>query len=118
LPPCAAIRCRSIQDSTSFSNFNIAALRFASEALAPLAEETGLAALITVLGTNGPTVTRCEQAELASAVRVREGRNLSMLHSASGRVFLTYLPEAQLAPFVAHEREGCRGERITTRSSI
>ena len=86
------------------------AVRFASEALAPLAEETGLAALITVWGTNGPTVIRCEQAQLASAVRVREGRNLSLLHSASGRVFLTYLPEAQVAPYVTRERAG-RGGR-------
>ncbi len=79
------------------------AVRFASEALAPLAEETGLAALITVWGTNGPTVIRCEQAQLASSMRVREGRNLSLLRSASGRVFLAYLPDATVAPFVARE---------------
>src|SRR5581483_5466002 len=58
------------------------AVRFASEALPPLAEETGLAAIITVWGTNGPTVIRCEQADLGSAMRVREGRNLSLLRSA------------------------------------
>jgi DNA-binding IclR family transcriptional regulator len=81
------------------------AVRFASEVLTPLAEETGLAALITVWGTNGPTVIRCEQAQLASSMRVREGRNLSLLRSASGRVFLAYLPEATVAPFVARELE-------------
>jgi len=79
------------------------AVRFASEALTPLAEETGLAALMTVWGTNGPTVIRCEQAQLVSAVRVREGRNLSVLTSASGRVFLAHLPEAMTAPFVERE---------------
>lgn len=79
------------------------AVRFASEALAPLADETGLAALITVWGTNGPTVIRCEQAGLVSAIRVREGRNLSLLHSASGRVFLAYLPESTTLPFVERE---------------
>jgi DNA-binding IclR family transcriptional regulator len=79
------------------------AVQFATEALAPLAEETGLAALITVWGTNGPTVIRCEQGQLSSAVRVREGRNLPLLRSASGRVFLTYLPDALVAPFVARE---------------
>lgn len=79
------------------------AVRFATEALAPLAGETGVAALITVWGTNGPTVIRCEQAELFSAVRVREGRNLSVLNSASGRVFLAYLPPAMTAPFVERE---------------
>ena len=81
------------------------AVRFASEALTPLAEETGIAALITVWGTNGPTVIRCEQAQLFSAVRVREGRNLALLTSASGRVFLTHLPEALTAPFVEREVE-------------
>lgn len=79
------------------------AVRFASEAIVPLAEETGLAALITVWGTNGPTVIRCEQAELVSAVRVREGRNLTVLSSAAGRVFLGYLPEGITAPFVERE---------------
>lgn len=79
------------------------AVRFATDALMPLAEETGLAALITVWGTNGPTVIRCEQAQLQSAVRVREGRNLSLVGSASGRVFLAYLPEQMTAPFVERD---------------
>lgn len=79
------------------------AVRFATEALAPLADETGIAALVTVWGTNGPTVIRCEQAQLFSAMRVREGRNLSLLTSASGRVFLAHLPEAMTAPFVERE---------------
>jgi DNA-binding IclR family transcriptional regulator len=86
------------------------AVRFASEALAPLADETGLAALTTVWGTNGPTVIRCEQSQLVSAVRVREGRNLSLLHSASGRVFLAYLPEAITAPFVERELADSKGK--------
>ncbi|HZS64511.1 MAG TPA: IclR family transcriptional regulator [Xanthobacteraceae bacterium] len=90
------------------------AVRFASEALIPLAEETGLAALITMWGTNGPTVIRCEQAQLVSAVRTREGRNLSVLHSASGRIFLTYLPEATTAPFVQRELAApAKGHAIT-----
>jgi DNA-binding IclR family transcriptional regulator len=79
------------------------AVRFATEALVPLAEETGLATLITVWGTNGPTVIRCEHAQLVSAVRVREGRNLSLLGSAAGRVFMAYLPDADTAPFVERE---------------
>lgn len=92
------------------------AVRFASEALAPLADETGLAALITVWGTNGPTVIRCEQAGLVSAVRVREGRNLSLLHSASGRVFLSYLPESATGPFVERELALSPKERMPAKS--
>lgn len=92
------------------------AVRFASEALAPLADETGLAALMTVWGTNGPTVIRCEQADLFSAVRVREGRNLSLLHSAAGRVFLSYLPEATTSPFVERELASSVKEKISAKS--
>jgi DNA-binding IclR family transcriptional regulator len=86
------------------------AVRFASEALAPLSDETGLASLITVWGTNGPTVIRCEQAQLHSAVRVREGRNLTVLHSAAGRVFLAYLPETITGPFVERELAAAKGK--------
>jgi DNA-binding IclR family transcriptional regulator len=85
------------------------AVRFASEALVPLSDETGLASLITVWGTNGPTVIRCEQAQLVSAVRVREGRNLSVLHSAAGRVFLAHLPETITGPFVERELAASKG---------
>ena len=94
------------------------AVRFASEALAPLADETGLAALIAVWGTNGPTVIRCEQAGLVSAVRVREGRNLSLLHSAAGRVFLTYLPEVRHTALSWNGNSACRqGTRCRPKTS-
>jgi DNA-binding IclR family transcriptional regulator len=94
------------------------AVRFASEALVPLADETGLAALITVWGTNGPTVIRCEQAELVSAVRVREGRNLTVLSSAAGRVFLGYLPDTITAPFVERELSASKGRPTKNVESI
>ena len=94
------------------------AVRFASEALVSLAEETGLAALITVWGTNGPTVIRCEQAQLASSVHTREGRNLTVLSSAAGRVFLSYLPDAITAPFVERELALISKGRTTAAKSI
>ncbi len=81
------------------------AVRLGIEALAGLTEETRHASLICVWGTNGPTVIRCEQAGLMSAVRVREGRTLSLLRSASGRVFLAYIPAAVTEPFVTKEIE-------------
>ena len=81
------------------------AVRFGIEALAGLTEETRHASLICVWGTNGPTVIRWEQAGLMSAVRVREGRTLSLLRSASGRVFLAFMPQAATDPFVAKEIE-------------
>lgn len=94
------------------------AVRLATDALTDLSGRTRLASLICVWGTNGPTVIRWEQADLASAVRIREGRNLPLLRSASGRVFLAYQKPALIAPFVAREiaewnaRHG-KGEAIT-----
>lgn len=79
------------------------AVRMATDTLAGLSERTRLASLICVWGTNGPTVIRWEQADLASAVRIREGRNLSLLRSASGRVFLAYEKAATVLPFVKRE---------------
>jgi len=85
------------------------AVRLGIEALAALTEETRHASLICVWGTNGPTVIRWEQADLMSAVRVREGRTLSLLRSASGRVFLTFMPQTSTEPFLAREIEAWNG---------
>ena len=79
------------------------AVRLATDALTDLSERTRLASLICVWGTNGPTVIRWEQADLASAVRIREGRNLPLLRSASGRVFLAYQKPAMVEDFVNRE---------------
>lgn len=79
------------------------AVRLATESLTDLSERTRLASLICVWGTNGPTVIRWEQADLASAVRIREGRNLSLLRSASGRVFLAHQKPAAIESFVKRE---------------
>jgi DNA-binding IclR family transcriptional regulator len=81
----------------------IDAVRLASDALIALSERTRLASLICVWGTNGPTGIRGEQADLDTAVRIREGRNLPLLRSASGRVFLAYQAPATVAPFVKRE---------------
>lgn len=79
------------------------AVRMATEVLPDLSARTRLASLVCVWGTNGPTVIRWEQADLASAVRIREGRNLPLLRSASGRVFLAYHTPALVEPFVKRE---------------
>jgi DNA-binding IclR family transcriptional regulator len=87
------------------------AVRMATDMLAELSERTRLASLICVWGTNGPTVIRWEQADLASAVRIREGRNLPLLRSASGRVFLTYEKPTTVEPFVKRELAAASSSR-------
>jgi DNA-binding IclR family transcriptional regulator len=81
----------------------IDAVRLGIDALAILTERTQLASVLVVWGTNGPTVIRWEQGDLSSAVRVREGRALTLLRSSSGRVFLAYNPPALTKPFVEKE---------------
>lgn len=78
-------------------------IRFGIDALPVLTETTQLASAMGVWGTNGPTVVRWEQGYLSSAVRIREGRNLSLLRSSMGRVFLAYYPSNITKPFIERE---------------
>ncbi len=83
----------------------IDAIRLGMDSLALLTERTQLASVLSVWGTNGPTVIRWEQGDLSSAVRVREGRALSLLRSSSGRIFLAYYSPPLTKPFVEKEIE-------------
>jgi DNA-binding IclR family transcriptional regulator len=79
------------------------AVRLGTECLADLTERTRLPSLICVWGSNGPTVIRWEQSDLASAVRLREGRNTPLLTTASGKTFLAWHAAAALEPFLERE---------------
>lgn len=68
------------------------AVRLASDFLRPLTDATGLVSLLAVWGSNGPTVIKSEQGGLETAVRIREGANLSLPITAVGRIFLAYMP--------------------------
>ncbi len=74
-----------------------------SEALARLTERTGLVSVLVIWSTNGPTVIRWEQGELATAIRIREGRNLSLLRTASGKIFLAHLGSEKTGELVDTE---------------
>jgi DNA-binding IclR family transcriptional regulator len=96
------------------------AIRFGAEALVALTEGVRIASLMCAWGTHGPTVLRWEQADLTSAVRIREGRNLSLLHSASGQIFLAWLPAETTAPMLAAElrSEARRGAPERSQASV
>ena len=81
------------------------AVRLGTECLADLTERTQLPSLLCVWGSNGPTVIRWEQSDLASAVRIREGRNTPLLTTASGKTFLAWHAPAALEPFLEREIE-------------
>jgi DNA-binding IclR family transcriptional regulator len=68
-------------------------VKLASESITRLSRETGLTSLLSVWGSSGCTVIKYQSGEFASLLRVREGSNLPLLTSATGRMFLTYMPE-------------------------
>lgn len=78
-------------------------IRLGCEALLELNDRTGLDSHLNVWGTSGPTVLKWEPGHFGYAVRIREGRNLPVLLTATGRVFLAYLPQSETAPLVDKE---------------
>lgn len=68
-------------------------LKIATQLLPQLSEETGMMAMIVVLGTRGPTVVYVEEGASQLHVNVRAGTHYSIMGTASGRVFAAYLPE-------------------------
>lgn len=64
------------------------AVRLAEPALARLRAALGLTAFVAVMGNRGPTILRLDEPGLPVTVNVRPGSVLSLLWSATGRVFL------------------------------
>lgn len=69
----------------------------AAEGLEVLAEATGQAALLAVWSNSGPTVVRLERGPNLTTTSIGLGSTFPLLHSATGRVFLSYLSRPQLA---------------------
>lgn len=76
---------------------NTDSLQIATNIMRVLTARTALVSVLSVWGSNGPTVVRWEQGRLEAAVRVREGINLSMLTTAAGQIFLAYLDPRTIA---------------------
>jgi DNA-binding IclR family transcriptional regulator len=68
----------------------------AAEGLEELAETTGQAALLAVWSNSGPTVVRMERGPNLTTTSIGLGSTFPLLDSATGRVFLSYLPRQQL----------------------
>ncbi|GIX24121.1 MAG: transcriptional regulator [Caldimonas sp.] len=77
-------------------------LRVAEPALTRLRERLEVTCFIAVMGNKGPTIVRFEEPGLPVTVNVRVGSVLSMLWSATGRVFLA-LTEDSRVQAMAHE---------------
>lgn len=72
------------------------AVKLGGETLTLLTERTGLVSLLSTWGSHGPTIIKWEQGRLNTAVRIREGRNLPLLTTATGRVFLAFVPDKEI----------------------
>jgi DNA-binding IclR family transcriptional regulator len=70
----------------------------AAEGLEELAESTGQAALLAVWSNSGPTVIRMERGPNLTTTSIGLGSTFPLLDSATGRVFLSYLPRQQMMP--------------------
>lgn len=68
----------------------------ASEALPDLAAESGLTALLSVWGDQGPTVIRWQRAASPTITSMGLGTTFPLLNSATGRAFLAWAPPAPL----------------------
>src|SRR5690554_384084 len=78
-------------------------LRIAEPALIRLRETLGMTCFLAVMGNKGPTIVRFEEPGLPVTLNVRVGSVLSLLWSATGRVFLAYLDDPQVERLAKEE---------------
>ena len=74
-------------------------------------DQVGEAVFVAVWGNRGPTIVRYFEGTRPLTVEARAGLVLPILTSATGRVFLAWGKENQVAPLVAEEG-GARAEAI------
>lgn len=71
-------------------------IRLSEPALVRLRESLEITCFVAVMGNKGPTIMRFEEPGLPVTVNVRAGSVMSILWSATGRVFLGLLDEARV----------------------
>lgn len=77
--------------------------RIADEQLAAFSKETGATILLAALGPGGPIIVRWHVGRPPIATSLGLGSVLSILHSATGQIFLAYRPERELEALIAAE---------------
>ncbi|MDM0029378.1 IclR family transcriptional regulator [Variovorax saccharolyticus] len=78
-------------------------IRHAEPALIRLRESLEVTCFVAVMGNRGPTIMRFEEPGLPVTVNVRAGSVMSLLWSATGRVFLGLLDEARVRQLATEE---------------
>ncbi|WP_459615619.1 IclR family transcriptional regulator [Bordetella sp. 2513F-2] len=79
-------------------------VRIALPEIAKLQACIGHTVGVAVLGSHGPTVIHIAEASYPVHVNMRKGTVMSMLHTATGRVFAAWLPPQVAEHYIARER--------------
>src|SRR5262245_43483969 len=97
-------------------------VRIATEAVAELVLQINQTVALSVWGNHGPTVVRIEEGTGAVHVNMRVGSIMSLLGTATGRVFAAYLPPKMIESFiesgVGRASVGDEAERQMSRKQI
>lgn len=86
----------------------------AADGLPGLVDATGCTATLSVFGTMGPTMVRWERTSPPLITALGVGSVLPLLRSATGHVFLSWLPDRVVAPFVEAEGGSAPGEDVAS----
>lgn len=78
-------------------------IRVSEPALIRLRESLEMTCFIAVMGNKGPTIVRFEEPGLPVTLNVRVGSVLSLLWSATGRVFLSFMDDARVERMAREE---------------
>ncbi len=84
-------------------------IKLGIEATEQLAMETGMVSILCIWGGDGPTVIKWAQGRTITAFHIREGIGLPLLTTATGKIFLAFLP--------AHQTEKIVGDQIQSLSA-
>ncbi|MBB3349518.1 IclR family transcriptional regulator [Sphingomonas sp. BK069] len=79
------------------------AFRLVDTLIGSFVARTGATVQVAALGPSGPTIVRWYAGQPAITTSLTVGSILSLLHSATGRVFLAFAPEALTDPVLSAE---------------
>ena len=86
-------------------------VRIGTEAIVELGADIGQTVALALWGNHGPTIIRIEEASAAVHVNMRAGSVMSLLGTATGRVFAAFLPAKLIETFLeAGQREATVGD--------
>jgi DNA-binding IclR family transcriptional regulator len=93
-------------------------VRIGTEAIVELSTEIGQTIALSLWGNYGPTVVRIEEASAAVHVNMRVGSVMSLLGTATGRVFAAFMPAKMIQTFLeAGHHEASVGDESARRMS-